>query len=88
MHTHELGDGGRITHSHPYIPSQSHSHTSAGAMSIAQLNLGTMAMEGAPGVDDTYVAEYQELLQCTALGAQPFAATYAQTYLRAPPIRA
>lgn len=46
VHTHFLSDGSVVSHSHPYLPSSHHTHSSASLMSIAQFNAAAATMEG------------------------------------------
>lgn len=44
LHTHEIGDE-LVVHSHPYIPSASHTHSAGSLQTIAQLNQGMGQLE-------------------------------------------
>lgn len=57
MHTHTLGDGSQVTHSHPYVPSSQHSHSSSQAGSITQAN------NIAAGFDAPAVVSVQPLMR-------------------------
>ena len=46
MHTHMSVDGHTVTHSHPYLPTQGHTHTSAALGLIASFNVAADAFEG------------------------------------------
>ena len=45
VHTHLMADGTAISHSHPYLPSSTHTHSAASLMSIAQFNAAVTTME-------------------------------------------
>lgn len=46
VHTHTGIDGGVVTHSHPYMPSGSHSHSSSSLSLVANFNDAATAFEG------------------------------------------
>lgn len=44
IHTHYSDDGRKITHSHPYLPGQSHHHTANALQCIANANATAQSM--------------------------------------------
>ena len=45
IHSHTTDDGSRVTHSHPYLPSAHHSHSSQSLSLISLLNLTAASVE-------------------------------------------
>lgn len=50
MHTHHGIDGRSITHSHPYVPSSSHSHSALSLDQIAGFNLSAASAQAASAI--------------------------------------
>lgn len=46
MHTHTDGANGPVTHSHPYLPNSTHSHSSASLEQIFSFNTSATSFQG------------------------------------------
>lgn len=85
MHSHIFDDGRTVTHSHPYMPSGHHAHSSVSLDLVAQFNASAASMESTSAVvvDGAYV-------QCSELvcrDIQSFSLACAGAYtLRGPPV--
>lgn len=47
IHSHTTDDGHTVTHSHPYLPSSHHSHSSQSLSLVSLLNLSAASVEAA-----------------------------------------
>lgn len=50
MHTHYCIDGGIVTHSHPYVPSSSHTHSALSLDQIAGFNFAASSAQASSAV--------------------------------------
>mgnify|MGYP001054495653 CR=1 FL=1 len=85
MHSHITDNGRTVTHSHPYMPSGHHAHSSVSLDLVAQFNASASSMESASAivVDDAYVSCHE--IVCRDIESFSFACVGAYS-LRGPPV--
>lgn len=84
IHSHVLADGIRITHSHPYLPSHSHSHSSHSLDNIAAGNTIAGAFS-APGAINAPIAGQEYALIVASPSGPTLTRTLAAMPNRGPP---
>lgn len=84
LHTHII-EGNKIVHSHPYLPSGTHSHSSQALESIAGFNTALLSMQAADEIHCETAPRQISEITCSCTTTQLSAVDIPGASPRAPP---